>query len=141
MQAYSGFISVVRKFAFGWVNFRWMNINTAEANVLVVSAVFIAAYGRAEARNMIANGEDGPYRTSFILCAGYLLFVLIPAVLLPDPFGFYGALTVLFLILIIYFLPDDRDRKYARRSVIAAELAGSFGLLVMALIANYVFVR
>ena len=65
------------------------------------------------------------------------MFSFIPALILPSWGGLLGAVVGLLFTLVIYFLPDDHDRGYAKGSVIFKELIGVGVVFLFLIVLNY----
>ena len=142
--AYSSFVVHVKNLLFGWIHFGWMNVSKAEAHLLVISGILNAAYFRAEFRRSIREKHEAR-DSAFVGAAATALlafsFVLLPAVLLPGGWGFYGATAALAFIAFVYFTPSSGEVNFPSHRAIATETVGSLGVFLILLAANYTIFR
>lgn len=140
LTAYTELVDRICGFLFGWIQFGWIEITQVEYHVLVISLVLTSAFLRAQTKFEIERGEThlsaviGAFFTSVML----FLLTLVPALLLPGQWGFWGAVVGTLVLCNRSLLPSEM-REVVRGRVVLNELAGVVGILVLALLVNNIF--
>ena len=95
IEAYSMLVSTLGHFLFGWVEWRWIKVESDEYHVLVVAALVSGTMGRASYSTFIRREMDEAVLTALSLGTIIFLMSLTACILLPK------ALSLLINILIL----------------------------------------
>lgn len=138
LDAYSALTRFISDVLFGWIDFGWVSLSQAEANVMVLASVVSAAFSRAYARPQIASKADAIVLPAMYTAILVLIFVLLPALLLPGSLGLTGAGGGLGLILALAFLTKRQtDDRIPPAANVAQELVGVAGIAAILIAASY----
>jgi hypothetical protein len=97
-DGYQSLVKTVAGFLFGWINWRWIAIDSNEAHVIVLAILLGSATLRASMQEQMRTGQS--QALAFIgALAGALLVIVLPvillAALLPGVWGLVGSVAYL----------------------------------------------
>lgn len=139
IDAYNLLTQKVISVLFGWIDFKWIKIDNIESHILILMFVILSAKIRSEFRYEYKKGKS----ISYIILGGvflgfmHFLHALLPALLLPGWFGFFGA--VVGMILTFYAVATDHvhRKKTASGQIVRNDMKGSIVVFVLLIVLNY----
>ena len=135
MDAYSSFVNDITTFLFGWMEFRWMEINENEVHILVIALIIASAFARG------APIDDLFYKFGaaivYVAIAPFLLLFL-PALLLPSWGGLVGAIIGAVLLVGLYIIMiSDEDPEIPTYGRWLKEIVGVCVAFLLLVVLNY----
>jgi hypothetical protein len=140
----AGYEALVEKIAgvlFGWIDWRWIKIDTNEVHLIVLSILLGSATLRASMQEQIKHGQK-PFVAFIGALEGALVAVVLPVVfavaLLPGMFGILAAAA--FLVWATYefgFRNLDADEFVPASKDVRREFVGILAVFALLIAFNY----